>query len=81
MPLPLFFFFHYRLSTNCEIIKISQPIKSHWANEKNLNLNELLSDSKYKEQYRLKMITWSEEKRNQDYGCFCKAACQNGMFS
>ncbi|CAH2049412.1 unnamed protein product, partial [Iphiclides podalirius] len=65
------------LSEKCEVIKISQPIKSHWAKENNLNLNELLSDSKYKEQYRLKMIKWSEEKRDQDYGCFCKAACQD----
>ncbi|KAJ2949667.1 hypothetical protein O0L34_g15593 [Tuta absoluta] len=65
------------LGDRCEVIKISQPIKSHWAKEKNLNLNELLSDSEYKEQYRLDMIKWSDEMREQDYGCFCRAACQN----
>ncbi|KAI8434156.1 hypothetical protein MSG28_012277 [Choristoneura fumiferana] len=65
------------LGDRCEIIKISQPIKSHWAKEKNLNLNEMLSDSEYKEQYRLDMITWSDEMRDQDYGCFCREACQN----
>ncbi|XP_030020133.2 phosphomevalonate kinase [Manduca sexta] len=63
------------LADKCEIIKISQPIKSHWAKEKNLNLNELLSDSTYKEQYRLDMIKWGEEMRNKDYGYFCRAAC------
>ncbi|CAH2087049.1 unnamed protein product [Euphydryas editha] len=66
-----------RLDNVCEIIKISQPIKSHWAKEKNLNLNELLSDSEYKERYRLDMIKWSDEMREKDYGCFCKAACKN----
>lgn len=70
----------FRLGDRCEVIKISQPIKSHWAREKNLNLNELLSDTEYKEQYRLDMIRWSDEMREQDYGCFCHAACQNGNF-
>lgn len=69
----------FRLGDRCEIIKISQPIKSHWAKEKNLNLNEMLSDSEYKEQYRLDMIKWSDEMRDQDYGCFCREACQNGI--
>ncbi|XP_063368272.1 phosphomevalonate kinase [Cydia amplana] len=65
------------LGDRCEVIKISQPIKSHWAKEKNLNLNELLSDTEYKEQHRLEMIKWSDEMRDQDYGCFCRVACQN----
>ncbi|CAG9116854.1 unnamed protein product [Plutella xylostella] len=65
------------LSDRSEVIKISQPIKSHWAKEKNLNLNELLSDGEYKELYRIEMIKWSDEMRDQDYGCFCRVACQN----
>ncbi|XP_026749899.2 phosphomevalonate kinase [Galleria mellonella] len=65
------------LKDRCEILKISQPIKSHWARENNLNLNELLSDNEYKEQYRLDMIKWSEAMRDKDYGCFCKQACLN----
>ncbi|CAG4965661.1 unnamed protein product [Parnassius apollo] len=65
------------LIDKCEIIKISQPIKSYWAKENNLSLDELLSDSKYKEQYRMDMIKWSDEMREKDYGCFCRAACQN----
>uniref|UniRef100_A0A1E1WS93 Phosphomevalonate kinase n=1 Tax=Pectinophora gossypiella TaxID=13191 RepID=A0A1E1WS93_PECGO len=67
------------LGDRCEVIKISQPIKSHWAKEKNLNLNELLSDSEYKELHRLDMIRWSDEMREQDYGCFCRAACQSAV--
>lgn len=42
-----------------------------------MNLNELLGDSEYKEQYRLDMINWSEEMRAQDYGYFCRIACQD----
>lgn len=71
--------YHYcSLAERCEVIKISEPIKSHWAIEKNLNLNELLSNSEYKEQYRVEMIKWSDEMRLIDYGYFCRAACQNG---
>lgn len=70
----------FRLGDRCEVIKISRPIKSHWAKEKNLNLNELLSDSEYKEQFRLDMIKWSDVVRSADYGYFCRIACQNGKF-
>ncbi|XP_047029138.1 probable phosphomevalonate kinase [Helicoverpa zea] len=65
------------LVDKCEVLKISQPIKSHWAKEKNLNLNELLGDGEYKEQYRLDMINWSDKMRLQDYGYFCRIACQD----
>ncbi|XP_045501084.1 probable phosphomevalonate kinase [Colias croceus] len=68
-----------RLGDKCEVIKISLPIKSYWAKELNLNLNEMLSDSTYKEQYRLELINWSDKMREQDYGCFCRAACQTAQ--
>lgn len=57
-----------------QIIRISEPIKSTWAQEKGLNLTELLSDGPYKEKYRKEMIIWSDEMRAKDYGVFCKAA-------
>ncbi|KAJ0175185.1 hypothetical protein K1T71_009326 [Dendrolimus kikuchii] len=66
-----------RLADKCEVIKISEPIKRHWAKEKKLNLDELLSDTEYKEQYRLEMIEWSDEMRKKDYGHFCRLACCN----
>ena len=38
----------------------------------NLNYEELLSDSAYKEQHRLKMVTWSEQMRKNDPNCFLR---------
>jgi phosphomevalonate kinase len=60
-----------------QIIRISEPIKSTWAREKNLNLTELLSDGPYKEKYRKMMIDWSDEQRALDYGVFCREASLN----
>ncbi|XP_055713057.1 phosphomevalonate kinase isoform X2 [Phlebotomus papatasi] len=60
----------------CEIVRISEPIKSFWAKDKNLNLKELLSDGPYKELHRKEMIVWSEEQRAKDYGIFCRKAMQ-----
>ncbi|XP_031832314.1 phosphomevalonate kinase [Nomia melanderi] len=56
------------------IIKLSGPIKSHWAKSLNLDIDELLGDGEYKENYRLEMAKWGESVRNQDYGYFCRAA-------
>ncbi|XP_058126314.1 phosphomevalonate kinase [Anopheles ziemanni] len=58
-----------------QIIRISEPIKRHWAESMGLDLAELLSDSAYKEHYRKQMIEWSENRRREDYGVFCRAAC------
>lgn len=62
-----------------EIIHISEPIKLHWAQEKGLDLNELLSDGPYKETYRKEMIIWSDSVRQQDPGFFCRASIQKSM--
>lgn len=62
-----------------EIIHISEPIKSHWAQEKGLNLTELLSDGPYKEKYRKEMLNWSESVRQHEPGFFCKASIQKSM--
>lgn len=62
---------------NAEIIRISEPIKSTWAKEKNLILTQLLSDGPYKEKYRKEMIVWSDERRALDYGIFCREASRN----
>ncbi|XP_035919283.1 probable phosphomevalonate kinase [Anopheles stephensi] len=58
-----------------QIIRISEPIKRHWADWKGLHLDELLSDGAYKERYRKEMIEWSDARRQEDYGVFCRAAC------
>jgi phosphomevalonate kinase len=73
--LPLFCFSLGR--ENAEIIRISEPIKSTWAKENNLDLEQLLSDGPYKEKYRQNMIVWSDEMRAKDSGIFCRAASEN----
>lgn len=62
-----------------EIIRISEPIKSHWAKEKGLDLNELLSDGPYKEKYRKEMIDWSDDVRQKDPGYFCRLSIEKSM--
>lgn len=61
-----------------EIVRISEPIKSHWANEKGLDLSLLLSDNPYKEIYRREMIEWSDSVRARDPGYFCREAMNKG---
>lgn len=67
-------------ANNAEIIRISEPIKSHWAKEKGLDLEKLLSDGPYKEKYRKEMIIWSDSVRAKNPGFFCKAAIEEGMY-
>lgn len=63
-----------------EIIRISEPIKSHWAQKKGLMLSELLSDGPYKEQYRKEMIVWSDSVRKSDPGFFCNASIEKSSY-
>lgn len=62
------------LGDRCQIVSISEPIKTEWAKRLNLNLSELLSDGPYKEKYRKDMIEWSDSVRIKDYGFFCRSA-------
>uniref|UniRef100_A0A182PG92 Phosphomevalonate kinase n=1 Tax=Anopheles epiroticus TaxID=199890 RepID=A0A182PG92_9DIPT len=65
-----------RLSPDrAQIVRISEPIKRHWAEAMGLDLGALLGDGAYKERYRKQMIEWSEARRQEDYGVFCRAAC------
>lgn len=66
-------------SENCVVIRISEPIKSHWAKINNLDLQQLMSCNDYKEKYRKAMIEWSDEIRQDDPGYFCKIACDKGL--
>lgn len=71
----LLLLFYYRLTADRSVIlKLSGPIKSHWAKSLNLNLDNLMSNGDYKEKYRLQMVKWGENMRKQDYGYFCRAA-------
>jgi len=56
------------------IIRLSGPIKTHWAKSLDLNIDQLLGNGEYKEKYRLEMAKWGEDMRKEDYGYFCRAA-------
>lgn len=58
------------------MVKISAPIKAHFSETYDLNLNDLMSSGEYKENFRTEMIKWSEEIRKKDPGTFCKAAVE-----
>ncbi|XP_050420259.1 phosphomevalonate kinase [Adelges cooleyi] len=60
----------------CVIIRLSGPIKKHWAQAKSLQFDELLSDGQMKEQYRKAMIDWSDEIRSKDPSYFCRLAVE-----
>nr|CAG4642123.1 EOG090X0FYC [Eurycercus lamellatus] len=66
---------HKRLAGSV-VIRLSAPIKQHWAESMNLDLTKLLSDEEYKENYRAKMIEWGEDKRSKDPNFFCRSAIQ-----
>lgn len=63
-----------RIGSDSVILRLSGPIKSHWAKSLNLDIDGLLGDGKYKENYRLEMAKWGEDVRKQDHGYFCRAA-------
>lgn len=74
-------YFTERLLERCNadevaVIKISLPIKSHFSKMYNLDLNDLMSSSEYKENFRSEMINWSDEMRKKDPGTFCRAAIE-----
>ena len=56
----------------CCIIRLSSPIKTHFAEKYNMSIQDLLSSSSQKETIRKEMIIWGEEKRSKDNGFFCR---------
>ncbi|XP_033329387.2 phosphomevalonate kinase [Megalopta genalis] len=65
---------HERIGPDSVILRLSGPIKAHWAKSMNLDIDGLLGDGEYKEKYRIEMAKWGENVRNRDYGYFCRAA-------
>ncbi len=59
---------------NCEVLRLSGPLKKQYAIEHNLDFDKLLDSSCYKEQFRSAMISWGEAKRRADPGFFCNLA-------
>ena len=58
------------------VIRLSAPIKQHWADSLSLDLKELLGDGLYKEEHRAEMIAWGEMERARDPGVFCRSAIE-----
>ena len=59
---------------NCEVLRLSAPLKRQYAVENKLDFNKLLDSSSYKEQFRSAMISWGEAKRQEDPNFFCNLA-------
>ena len=63
-----------KTSYNSVIIRLYAPLKEEFAHIHNLDSEELLTTSDYKERYRLDMIKWGEEVRAKDSTYFIRAA-------
>jgi len=59
---------------SAEIRRISAPLKEEYARIHQLDFDELLTASAYKELHRAKMVEWGEEIRCQDPEYFCRLA-------
>ncbi|XP_030746115.1 probable phosphomevalonate kinase [Sitophilus oryzae] len=69
------------LKEECEIVRISGPLKKLYAKNHQLDFKELMGDGPYKEKYRIDMINWSDEVRSEDPGYFCRAACKDAKIT
>ncbi|CAF2119139.1 unnamed protein product [Rotaria magnacalcarata] len=54
------------------LLHLSEPLKLEYARINQINGEQLLDSSSYKENYRKDMIRWGEEKRNEDPSIFCR---------
>ncbi|UJR15634.1 hypothetical protein I4U23_002571 [Adineta vaga] len=58
------------------LLHLSEPLKLEYARINEINGEELLNSSSYKENYRKDMIKWGEEKRRADPSIFCRLAIE-----
>ena len=65
------------LSFSSQIIHLSNEIKREYATLHNLDYEELLTDSPYKDKYRKEMIALGESRRNEDPSYYCHLATQH----
>ncbi|CAH8466294.1 unnamed protein product [Heterobilharzia americana] len=56
------------------VVRISEPIKSYFAQQYGLDFSELLSSNSYKENYRKQMIDWMEQQIQKDPYIFPRKA-------
>ena len=66
---------------DCHIMRVAAPIKKHFCQKYNMNYEEMMTASQYKEQRREEMIRWGEEQRTNDSSIFCRAELKNALDS
>lgn len=59
---------------NICVLRISGPIKRQFAKDHDLDFEQLLDSSHYKENYRQRMVLWSEQIRASDPNFFLRLA-------
>ena len=57
----------------CHIMRVASPIKKHFCQKYNMNYEEMMTSSQYKEKRRAEMIKWGEEQRLKDVSIFCRS--------
>ena len=65
--------------TSCHVMKVASPIKKHFCQKYNMNYEEMITSSPYKEQRRAEMIRWGEEQRANDVSFFCRSEKSNAL--
>ncbi|CAF0994645.1 unnamed protein product [Adineta steineri] len=58
------------------LLHLSEPLKLEYARLNQINGEQLLTSSSYKENYRKDMIKWGEDKRREDSSIFCRLAIE-----
>ena len=59
------------------VFRIAGPIKKQFAKDHGLDFDKLLDATLYKENYRQKMVEWSERLRASDPNCFLRLAIED----
>jgi len=62
------------MNVSAEIRRISEPLKREYARIHQLDFDELLTTSAYKEVHRVQMVEWGERIRQEDPEYFCRLA-------
>ncbi|XP_077056308.1 phosphomevalonate kinase [Siphateles boraxobius] len=68
---------HRLTAEMCCILRLSAPLKQQYAQDHDLDYEELLGCGPYKERHRVEMIRWGEMRRQQDSGFFCRLVVQH----
>ncbi|EDV27022.1 Phosphomevalonate kinase [Trichoplax sp. H2] len=66
---------------NCDLLRLSGPLKKQFAKDHQLDYDKLLDASEYKEKYRAAMIKWGEDMRLANPAYFCNLAIADASTS